>query len=202
MGQGLAVEVFSDGGITAKPGEAGLQEHDPRGLIGQYAITLRPSEGRLIRFAAADHIGTLGVIEQGFECFGLEALGGCVRLGQTEPRPVAHRLGRSADSQRRRAPGEKGQLELAYFRCWSPRPVTFPSSSPSPSRGGRWRTASPRPRTRPAWTTTRSVATAPGTGTSPCPCSATRSSPSPPARRQGRPGRSGARRWVHGKKGT
>ena len=23
-------------------------------------------------------------------------------------------------------PGEKGQLELAYFRCWSPRPVTLP----------------------------------------------------------------------------
>ena len=24
------------------------------------------------------------------------------------------------------APGEKGQLELAFFRCWSPRPVTLP----------------------------------------------------------------------------
>ncbi len=24
------------------------------------------------------------------------------------------------------APGEKGELELAYFRCWSPRPVTLP----------------------------------------------------------------------------
>jgi hypothetical protein len=23
-------------------------------------------------------------------------------------------------------PGEKGQLELAFFRCWSPRPVTLP----------------------------------------------------------------------------
>jgi SRSO17 transposase len=24
------------------------------------------------------------------------------------------------------APGEKGQLELAFFRCWPPRPVTLP----------------------------------------------------------------------------
>ena len=23
-------------------------------------------------------------------------------------------------------PGEKGELELAFFRCWSPRPVTLP----------------------------------------------------------------------------
>jgi hypothetical protein len=23
-------------------------------------------------------------------------------------------------------PGEKGRLELAFFRCWSPRPVTLP----------------------------------------------------------------------------
>ena len=29
-------------------------------------------------------------------------------------------------ARRSLAPGEKGQLELAYFRCWSPRPVTLP----------------------------------------------------------------------------
>jgi hypothetical protein len=67
-------------------------------------------------------------------------------------------------------PGEKGQLELAFFRCYSPRPVALPSSSPSQAPDGPWRTASPRPGTRPAWTTTRSASTAPGTGMSPCPC--------------------------------
>ncbi len=78
-------------------------------------------------------------------------------------------------------PGEKGGLELAYFRCWAPARSPSPSWSRSPGRGGRPGTASPRPRTRPGSTSTRSASTAPGTGTSPCPCSATRSSPSPPA---------------------
>ena len=78
-------------------------------------------------------------------------------------------------------PGEKGGLELAFFRCWSPRPVTVPELVAV--AGARWavEAASPRPRTRPAWTTTRSASTAPGTGTPPCRCSPTRSSPSPPA---------------------
>jgi hypothetical protein len=79
-------------------------------------------------------------------------------------------------------PNEKGVLELAFFRCWSPRP-----RCPGQARGGRghalgvWRTVSPRPRTRPAWTTTRSASTPPGTGTPPLPCSPMPSSPSPPA---------------------
>ena len=76
-------------------------------------------------------------------------------------------------------PGEKGQLELAFFRCWSPRPVTL--AELAAVAGARWesRTASRKRKTRPAWTTTRSAGTGPGTGTSPCPCSPTRSSPSP-----------------------
>ena len=79
------------------------------------------------------------------------------------------------------APGEKGELELAYFRCFvTPPGPPAPSWSLSPAPGGRSRTASLRRRTRPGWTTTRSAGTAPGTGTSPCPCWPTRSSPSPP----------------------
>ena len=34
------------------------------------------------------------------------------------------------------APGEKGQLELAFFRCWSPRPVTLPELAAV--AGARW----------------------------------------------------------------
>src|SRR5258708_23061391 len=63
-------------------------------------------------------------------------------------------------ARRSLAPGEKGQLELAYFRCWSPRPVTLPSWRPSRAPGGRWKTASARRRTRPPSTTTRSAGTA------------------------------------------
>src|SRR5215469_11351596 len=33
-------------------------------------------------------------------------------------------------------PGEKGQLELAFFRCWSPRPVTLPELTAV--AGARW----------------------------------------------------------------
>jgi len=77
-------------------------------------------------------------------------------------------------------PGEKSQLELAFFRCWSPRPVTLPELAALPARAGELRTASPRPRARPGWATTRSASTGPGTGTPPWPCSPTPSSPSPP----------------------
>jgi len=76
-------------------------------------------------------------------------------------------------------PGEKGDLELAFYRCYSPRPVTLAELAAVAGALGGWRTASPRRRTRPAWTTTRSAATAPGTGASPWPCSRTRSSPPP-----------------------
>jgi hypothetical protein len=77
-------------------------------------------------------------------------------------------------------PNEKGVLELAFFRCWSPRPVTLPELVAVAGARWEWRTASARRRTRPGWTTTRSASTAPGTGTSPSPCSPTPSSPSPP----------------------
>jgi SRSO17 transposase len=33
-------------------------------------------------------------------------------------------------------PGEKGQLELAFLRCWSPRPVTLPELAAV--AGARW----------------------------------------------------------------
>ncbi len=39
-------------------------------------------------------------------------------------------------ARRSLAPGEKGQLELAYFRCWSPRPVTLPELAAV--AGARW----------------------------------------------------------------
>ena len=57
-------------------------------------------------------------------------------------------------------PGEKGELELAFFRCWSPRPVTLPELVRWQERGGASRTASAKPGTRPAWTTTRSASRA------------------------------------------
>src|SRR5260370_1309085 len=44
--------------------------------------------------------------------------GGALR-GSTSP---ANQL----RARRSLAPGEKGELELAYFRCWSPRPVPLP----------------------------------------------------------------------------
>jgi hypothetical protein len=76
-------------------------------------------------------------------------------------------------------PGEKGDLELAFYRCYSPRPVTL--AELAAVAGARWGVEDcfAEARTRSAWTTTRSAATAPGTGTSPCPCSRTPSSPSP-----------------------
>src|SRR5487761_1795547 len=80
------------------------------------------------------------------------------------------------------APNEKGELELAFYRCYSPRAVSLAELvAVAGARWARARTASARRRTRPGWTTTRSASTAPGTGTSPCPSSRTRSSPSPPA---------------------
>ena len=89
-------------------------------------------------------------------------------------------------------PGEKGGLELAYFLCCSPRPVTLPELVAV--AGARWavETASLRRRTRPAWTTTRSAGTAPGTGTSRCRCSRTRSSPSAAPARRPEPGPPGS----------
>ena len=106
LGQGLPVVVGREGGITTQPREHGAQERDPRGDIGQRAH--RPPGGRLIRFVAADRKGALGVIEQGLECFHLEAHGGAVRLGQAQARTVAYRLRRQ-----RRKPAAQGRALAA-----------------------------------------------------------------------------------------
>jgi hypothetical protein len=55
---------------------------------------------------------------------------------QTDPRDSAFTTGRSSALRKARGhhllirrsllPGEKGRLELAFFRCWSPRSVTLP----------------------------------------------------------------------------
>ena len=89
---------------TAQPRERARQERDPRGNIGQHAIALWPSEGRLIRLVAADRIGALGVIEQRLGAQ-LEALGGAVRLDHQ--RPVADPV------RQRRKPGRQGRALAA-----------------------------------------------------------------------------------------
>ncbi|HEX4620339.1 MAG TPA: hypothetical protein VH208_02125, partial [Myxococcaceae bacterium] len=48
----------------------------------------------------------------------------------------ALRLGAHHHRGRARPPGEKGQLELALFRCWSPRPATLPELAAV--AGARW----------------------------------------------------------------
>jgi hypothetical protein len=50
-------------------------------------------------------------------------------IGTKDPR---HRL----LVRRSLAPGEKGELELAFFRCWLPRPVTLPEFAAV--AGARW----------------------------------------------------------------
>ena len=80
-------------------------------------------------------------------------------------------------------PGEKGELELAFYRCWSPRPVTLPELAAV--AGARWGIEDCfgeakneagldhyQVRKYRAWYRH-----------SPCPCSRTRSSPSPPGPR-------------------
>src|SRR5258708_22041319 len=42
-------------------------------------------------------------------------------------------------ARRSLAPGEKGKLELAFFRCWSPRPVTL--AELAAVAGARWAVA-------------------------------------------------------------
>ena len=59
--------------------------------------------------------------------------------GAPAPRLGAHRRRGPGASPARApvlAPGEKGQLELAYFRCWSPPRSPCPSSSPWLGRAG------------------------------------------------------------------
>jgi len=67
--------------------------------------------------------------------------------------------------------------ELAFYRCFSPRPVGLPTLVRV--AGTRWcvEPASRPARTPPAWTSIRSAAGIPGTGTPPWSCSPTPSSP-------------------------
>jgi hypothetical protein len=78
-------------------------------------------------------------------------------------------------------PCEKGQLEQAFFRCWSPRPVTLPELVAV--AGARWGIedcfAEARGEAGLDHYQVRKYGAC--TGTPPCPCSRTRSSPSPPA---------------------
>ena len=78
------------------------------------------------------------------------------------------------------SPDEKGELELAFFRCWSPRPVTLPELVAV--AGARWgiEDCFGEAKNEAGLDHYQVRKYAPGTGTSPCPCSRTRSSPSPP----------------------
>jgi SRSO17 transposase len=80
------------------------------------------------------------------EAAGLVPAGGWQRLscadGSKGPRLYDWALIGTADPghdllvRRALAPGEKGQIELAFFRCWSPRPVTLPELAAV--AGARW----------------------------------------------------------------
>jgi SRSO17 transposase len=81
-----------------------------------------------------------------------------VRLDHDGPAP-ADQAGRHWLMVRRnRATGE-----LAYYRCFTPRPVPWPAWSRSPAGAGRWRRPSRPARALPAWISIRSAAGAPGT---------------------------------------
>jgi hypothetical protein len=78
-------------------------------------------------------------------------------------------------------PNEKGELELAFFRCYSPQPAALPELAAV--AGARWgiEDCFAEAKNEAGLDHYRSAATTPGTATSPCPCSPTRSWPSPPA---------------------
>jgi len=63
--------------------------------------------------------------------------------------------------------------ELAFYRCFTPRPTHWPSWSGSQDAAGRWRSDFRPARAFVAWTSTRSAAGAPGTAGPPSPCSPT-----------------------------
>ena len=70
--------------------------------------------------------------------------------------------------------------ELAYLRCYSPRPVTLHTLVAWRDNAGGSRNPSKPPKASPGWTSTRSGAGPPGTAGPPWPCSPTRSWPWPP----------------------
>jgi SRSO17 transposase len=63
--------------------------------------------------------------------------------------------------------------ELAFYRCFTPRPTRWPSWSGSQDAAGRWRSDFRPARAFVAWTSTRSAAGGPGTAGPPWPCSPT-----------------------------
>jgi SRSO17 transposase len=63
--------------------------------------------------------------------------------------------------------------ELAFYRCWTPRPVLLPPWSGSPGVAGPLKSASRLARAWSAWTSTRSAAGVPGIAGPPWPCSPT-----------------------------
>jgi hypothetical protein len=68
--------------------------------------------------------------------------------------------------------------ELAYYRCWSARPVTLAALVRVAGTDGRWRSVSRPARARSASISTRSASGRPGIGTRPSSCSPMPSSPS------------------------
>ena len=70
--------------------------------------------------------------------------------------------------------------ELAYYRCYSPDPVTLGDYVRSPDGAGKSRRRSRPARGWPGWTNTRSAPGPPGIDRSPWPSSRTPSWPSPP----------------------
>jgi hypothetical protein len=81
------------------------------------------------------------------------------------------------------APGEKGTLELAFFRCWSPRPVTLPELTAV--AGARWgiEDCFGEAKNEAGLNHYQVRKYCACIGTPSCPCSPTHSSPSPPALR-------------------
>lgn len=77
-------------------------------------------------------------------------------------------------------PGEKGGLELAYYRCYSPEPAALAEFAAV--AGARWgiEDCFAEAKNEAGLDHYQVRRYRPGTGTSPCPCSRTRSSPSPP----------------------
>jgi SRSO17 transposase len=86
--------------------------------------------------ACSEMIAVPAGAEQADELAALVPAAGWQRLscadGSKEPRLYDRALIETASAghwplaRRSLRPGEKGELELAFFRCWSPRPVTLP----------------------------------------------------------------------------
>ena len=81
-----------------------------------------------------------------------------LRLDHDGPAPVGQAGTRWLLVRRNRTSGE-----LAFYRCFTPRPTRWPSWSGSPAGAGPSRRPSKLARALPAWTSTRCAAGAPGT---------------------------------------